>query len=82
MRYQSWDKSTVLLVDERTGVVLERLYPIDKARNASGRRRPIPPQPANQPSTAEPGIAPLLRQHMADYAATGLPPAYLKKETP
>ena len=26
------------------------------------------------------GIAPLLRKHMADYAATGLPPAYLTKE--
>lgn len=81
VRYQSWDKSTVFLVDDRTGVVLERLYPIDKVKNASGRRRPITPQPAAEPSATEPGIAPLLRQHMADYAATGLPPAYLKKET-
>ena len=82
VRYQSWDKSTVLLVDDTTGVVLERLHPIDKAYNASGRRRPITPQPAADESAREPGIAPLLRQHMADYAATGLPPAYLRKETP
>jgi putative transposase len=35
---------------------------------------------ASQPPTSArkpPGIAPLLRALMADYAATGLPPAYL-----
>ncbi len=26
------------------------------------------------------GIAPLLKEQMADYAATGLPPAYLPKD--
>ena len=82
VRYQSWDKSRALMVDERSGVVLERLYPIDKAKNASGIRRPIRPQARTEPQAPEPGIAPLLRKHMADYAATGLPPAYLKKETP
>jgi hypothetical protein len=82
VRYRSWDKSSIFLADDNTGVVLERLYPVDKAKNASGRRRPITPQPKAAPSTASSGIAPLLRQHMADYAATGLPPAYLEKETP
>ncbi len=81
LRYRSWDKSTVLMVDETSGVVLSRLYPIDKAKNASGLRRPIRPETSAEPKTPEGGIAPLLRQHMADYAATGLPPAYLKKET-
>ena len=28
----------------------------------------------------EPGIAPLLEKLMAEYAATGLPPAYLPKD--
>jgi hypothetical protein len=32
------------------------------------------------PSPGEPGIAPLLKKLMADYAATGLPPAYLPKD--
>ena len=68
------------MVDETSGVVLSRLYPIDKAKNASGLRRPIRPETTPEPLTPESGIAPLLRQHMADYAATGLPPAYLKKE--
>jgi putative transposase len=37
--------------------------------------------PSGPPATARkpPGIAPLLRALMADYAATGLPPAYLPK---
>jgi putative transposase len=36
---------------------------------------PAPPSPSKRPS----GVAPLLRELMADYAATGLPPAYLPK---
>jgi hypothetical protein len=67
----------------REGKVLCRLRPLDKVRNADGRRRRLDPLPdalldANAPSP-EPGMAPLLRKHMADYAATGLPPAYLPK---
>ncbi|MDH5373268.1 MAG: DDE-type integrase/transposase/recombinase [Acidimicrobiia bacterium] len=85
VRFKSWDKSHVFLVDENTGVVLDRLYPIDKAKNASGLRRPLRPQAIAEARTKEvpeSGIAPLLKQHMAEYAATGLPPAYIKKETP
>jgi hypothetical protein len=37
-----------------------------------------PPAPSKTP----PGMAPLLRQLMAEYAATGLPPAYLPKNMP
>ena len=80
VRYPSWDKSTVFMVDETSGVVLARLYPIDKAKNAAGFRRPIEPATTAEPQAPDSGIAPLLRKHMADYAATGLPPAYLKKE--
>jgi len=32
------------------------------------------------PATKPAGIAPLLRERMANYAATGLPPAYLPKD--
>lgn len=79
LRYASWDRSRAWLVDERTGVVLDRLVPLDRARNAEAIRRPIQmPLPIAVPPTA--GIAPRLRELMAEYAATGLPPAYLPTE--
>jgi transposase InsO family protein len=80
LRYASWDLSHVWLMDERADVVLDRLYPLDKARNAEGVRRPIK-TPTVEATPGKPaGIAPLLRQLMAEYAATGLPPAYIPKE--
>lgn len=81
LRYASWDLSFVWLVDPRQGTLLCRLYPLDKAKNAEGFRRPLDPPPSvPDPSSRAPGIAPLLRQQMADYAATGLPPAYIPTE--
>ena len=80
VRYVSWDLTHVHLVDERTGTVLARLYPLDKTQNADGRRRTLTPGLLDAVEIAAPspsGIAPLLRQLMTDYAATGLPPAYL-----
>lgn len=85
VRYARWDLSRVVLVDEHSGTVLAPLYPVDLLRNASGLRRPllsaeVPAEPTRQE------VAPLLRDLMSDYAATGLPPAYLpqppKKEDP
>jgi len=80
IRYARWDRRHVWLMDERADVVLERLFPLDRARNAEGVRRPLQaPPPAALP--AEPsGIAPLLRRLIADYAASGLPPAYIPQE--
>jgi len=80
LRVARWDLSSVNLVDPRTGDYLATLYPLDKLKNADRRRRvlaeaSLPPSPARKPA----GIAPLLRSLMADYAATGLPPAYLPK---
>jgi transposase InsO family protein len=83
LRYATWDLTYVYLVDEHTGTVLTRIYPLDKAGNADGRRRMLTrgPLAAREalPGTT-PVMAPLLRQLMAEYAATGLPPAYLPKE--
>jgi hypothetical protein len=58
-------------------VVLATLLPVDKQKNADGRRRALDPEPEVGPEPAPPGIAPLLRELMSDYAATGLPPAYV-----
>ena len=84
IRYARWDLSTVDTVDPRDRtLVLSTLYPQDKAKNAEGLRRRLisldeTASAASAPSEAEPsGLAPLLRKLMADYAATGLPPAYL-----
>lgn len=83
LRVARWDLSSVELVDPRTGTHLATLLPLDKTKNADRARRvlvdvPAPAAPPRQP----PGIAPLLRELMAEYAATGLPPAYLPKLSP
>ncbi len=77
LRYARWDLSAVDLIDARRGTVLCALAPIDKAANASGRRRALAPTTVIDTPTGESGIAPLLRRQMAEHAATGLPPAYI-----
>ena len=81
VRYAKWDLTSVHLVDRRTDTVLCRLLRLDKAKNAEGMRRlregpafsergtPLPP-PAS-------GMAPLLTEYLDEYAAQGLPAAYL-----
>jgi transposase InsO family protein len=78
VRYASWDLSTVYLADPKTGVILCRLYPQDKNKNAQGRRAPKNPV-LTAPQPAAPAMAPLLQKILRQYAATGLPPAYLPK---
>jgi transposase InsO family protein len=86
VRYAAWDLTEVHLADLHTGSVLCRLFPQDKARNASGLRRTLQPvtvgpaaaAPASPPPTR--GMAPLLERLIDRQAATGLPPAYLPKD--
>lgn len=83
VRVARWDLSTVDLVDPKTGAHLAVLLPLDKVKNANRARRVLgatatPSKPLEKP----PGMAPLLRELMAEYAATGLPPAYLPKPEP
>jgi len=82
LRFAVWDLTHVYLIDERTAAVLARLYPLDKAKNADGRRRTLaPPDHCELDDVqSDSGMAPLLERLMADYAATGLPPAYLPKD--
>jgi len=80
VRYASWDLSLVHLVDERTGNVLCRLFPQDKAVNASGLRRTRDPAAKEPPASPPAGIAPLLKKLLKDQSDTGLPPAYLPKD--
>lgn len=73
--------SSVELIDPHSGESLCSLYPLDKAANANAQRRRLetlePALPAPSPGSALP---PLLRRLLADYAATGRPPAYLPKD--
>lgn len=80
VRSASWDRRVAYLVDARTDTILCPLYPVDLAANASGQRRlnePIEPSALPSPPTTNGTMAPLLEQLLADYAATGLPAAYL-----
>jgi putative transposase len=86
VRYANWDLTQVHLVDEHTGEVCVRLYPLDKTENANGVRRPLEPlatrAAAHSSAAVKPttGIAPLLKKLLAQQAATGLPPSYLPKD--
>ena len=77
VRVARWDLSSIDLVDPRRGIHLATLYPLDKEANADRRRRALRAAEPDMPAPKPAGIAPLLQQYMADYAATGLPPAYL-----
>jgi transposase InsO family protein len=80
VRYQTWDLSMVWLVAEHTNDLLACVYPQDKEKNANSARRAIhltsDDTPRETQIDSDP-IPPLLRKIMADYAATGLPPAYI-----
>jgi putative transposase len=83
VRYASWDLSHVYLSDARSGQVLCRLYPQDKHKNADGKRRrkqSITNTTDSVPALPNGQMAPLLNKLIAEYAATGLPPAYLPKD--
>jgi putative transposase len=83
VRYAAWDLTQVHLVDSHTGTVLCRLFPQNKAANASGRRRSLQPVIAQPVPLSPPparGIGPLLARMIDRQAATGLPPAYLPKD--
>ena len=77
LRYARWDLTRVDLVDARTGALLCPVKPLDKAANAEGQRRVLAPPAIDTTPMPSSGIAPLMRKLLADYAATGLPPAYL-----
>jgi transposase InsO family protein len=84
VRVARWDLSSIDLVDSRSGAHLATLLPLDREKNADRRRRAVPSHDHNvadaDGASRRAGVAPLLQKLMADYAATGLPPAYLTKE--
>lgn len=79
VRYASWDMGSVYLADPKTGAILCRIYPLDKKKNADGRRALKAPVLSPSAPVPAPGMAPLLAKIMRQYATTGRPPAYLPK---
>lgn len=81
VRYTSWDMSRLALMDTAGDTVLARLIPQDKQANADGRRRSVEPVTTLPADTAENKPLPaLVCKWMADYAETGLPPAFLTNQ--
>ena len=80
LRYARWDFSRVDLIEARSGQILSPVRPLDKAANADALRRRVDPTAIDTSAMPVTGIAPLLKKMIADYAATGLPPAYLPTE--
>ncbi len=85
VRFCRWDLSNAGLMDPNTGKELCSIFPVDLQKNAEqGRRRlqltddPLTPITESEPRKS--GMAPLLQHLIADYAATGIPFAYLPKD--
>lgn len=85
VRYARWDLGRVALVDPGSGATLAPLYPLDRRANADGRRRLFKPDSGNPAANDErrPGnqMPPLLKRILAEYSATGTPPAYLPQRS-
>jgi putative transposase len=77
LRYARWDLRQVDLADPRTGTILCAVKPLDKSANANGQRRRLAPITADLSPLPATGLPALMNQLLADYAATGVPPAYL-----
>ena len=79
--YARWDLSRVFIIDPKTRKKVARIFPVDLTKNAQSGRRSIETdifKPENKEPRSE-EIAPLLQKLMAEYAVTGMPPAYIFK---
>ena len=80
LRYTSWDMSSIHLMDKEGDTLLAKLLPQDKQKNANGLRRcqeavsPLPVETKHKPMPA------LVNKWLTEYAATGLPPAFLANQ--
>ena len=80
VRYAQWDLSTVYMVDHLTGVILARIYPANKGKNASGERKIIDPgEKSTVPETPPNEVAPLLLEYKKQMDKIGVP-NYLTKD--
>jgi transposase InsO family protein len=78
VRFTEWNLSNAWLMDIEGENLITLIYPQNSKENYFLKRKAVN---FGQQNFTEPAdeVAPLLAQMMADYAATGLPPAYLPK---
>lgn len=80
LQYASWDLSRAVIVDPDSGSHLATVLPLDKERNSDSRRRSMEPV-TPEPVAARKGEFPaLIKKWLAEYAATGMPFAYLPSQ--
>ncbi len=78
--YAMWDLTFIHLIDPHSGKTLVRIFPTDRSKNASGERRILDPDPPKEePGRPSGELPPFLKRLVEEYAASGLPPAYLSK---
>ena len=70
LRYARWDLTRVDLIEPRSGTILAPIMPLDKSANANAERRVRGDSGIALAPTPPAGMAPLLRQLLAEYAAT------------
>lgn len=81
LRYAAWNLSRIDMIDPDSGLTLSTLYPVNKSANASGQRRQrYSKQHAQAQTTTCHEPSPLLDKLQKEYAATGLPQAYIAKD--
>ncbi len=78
VRYAEWNLSSAWLMDLDGEKPICQIFPSNPSANNSGQRRAVTAIPMPEIEKGD-EISPLLREIMAEYAATGLPPAYLTK---
>ncbi len=83
VRYARWDLGRVDLVDPQSGTILAPIYPLDRRANADGRRSLVEPDdmPTDDSQRRSNELLPLLKKILEEYSATGMPPAYLPKQS-
>jgi putative transposase len=80
IQYARWDLSFVHMVNA-DGKCISKILPVDKTKNAEGKRRKTEiPETEKQESSEDGPLPPLLEYIYEQYQALGLPPAYIPKD--
>jgi len=81
VRVARWDLRRITMVDPRHGTSLAVLHPLDKQRNADGRRKPVDPTAVIDEPPRESGIAPRLQHLLEKAEQSGMPASFIPSTT-